>query len=148
MRMTGRSLRLMALDDNDLGQLDWSKLAGVPLEELYLSANPQLSAYGAEVSQCSWPSLRVLDMSRCFSAMPILTRLALRNNPLSKVEKLVCQWHAPTRKFLDLRWVDNLPERTGRQRGILNRAYAGTKKFLASKLKRKESKQSQSSRNN
>ena len=74
--------------------LSFWKLAEVPLEELYLSANPQLGAYGAEVSHYSWPSLRVLDMSQCnvteagyFCAMPLLTRLALRNNPLSEVEK-------------------------------------------------------------
>ena len=61
--------------------LSFWKLAEVPLEELYLSANPQLGAYGAEVSHYSWPSLRVLDMSQCnvteagcFCAMPVSQR--------------------------------------------------------------------------
>ena len=82
-----------------------------------MSANPQLGAYGAEVSQYSWASLRVLDTSQCnvteadcCCAMPILTFLVVRNNPLSELEKLVRHWHAPTRKLLDLREVDNLPE--------------------------------------
>ena len=85
--------------------------------EVNLSANPQLGAYGAEVSQYYWPSFRVLDISQCnvtevgcCCAMFILTLLVVRYNPLSEVEKLVRQWHAPTRKLLDLRGVDNLPE--------------------------------------
>ena len=80
-------------------------------------ADPQLGAYGAEVSQYSSPSIRMSDKSQfnvteagSYCAMLILTLLVARNTPLSEVEKVVRHWHAPPGKLLDLLEEDNLPK--------------------------------------